>query len=215
MRKSAAILIVDDDKLVARSLERHLARTHAVIVAHSVAEARKLLADPARRWSGFLFDVRLEDGSGIDLLEIARRDHSGVPTLIMSAHDDRDPMSQAYVLGSVFVPKPLEAAQRERFLADVIAYESGLDASLRGAVADMAVRYGLTRTETEILALNVLRVPLEEILDECDITYNTYKTHKGSISRKLGAKSLVEGCRRVMRLAHPATTRRARTRRSD
>ncbi len=210
--QAAGILLVDDDELFARSQERHLARARPVFVAYSVEEAKKYLKEPVRRWCGFIFDVVLGDGTGLELLEIVRRDHPGVPTLIMSGYDDHEPMNRAYLLGSVFVPKPFDTDTRERFLAEVAAFETGLDATLRAAVNDVRMRFGLSKTEAEILARSVLRVPVKEILEQCSIKYNTYSTHKRSIVRKVNVKTLNDVCRVVMTLAFapPSFTPRRR-----
>jgi ActR/RegA family two-component response regulator len=70
----ASFLIVDDNSLVRRALERVFSRYGSCHGAESHADAeRQMVAVSA--WDGFVIDVKLGDGSGLDLLAKARRVH--------------------------------------------------------------------------------------------------------------------------------------------
>ena len=63
---SGAVLVVDDESLFAASVAERLARDgYECAVAGTLAEARGALAEP---FDLMLLDVRLPDGSGLDLL---------------------------------------------------------------------------------------------------------------------------------------------------
>ncbi len=66
-----AILLVDDDAPTRRALGRLLTR-HDVTTAAGVVEARTLLRS-AWRPQVVISDFHLSDGSGLDVLEVARR----------------------------------------------------------------------------------------------------------------------------------------------
>ena len=79
------ILIVDDEENIGRSLRLILEREgYAVTICGSAAEFQ---AHPdARRADAFLLDVRLPDGSGIDLLRSIKQGENGSPAIMISGH---------------------------------------------------------------------------------------------------------------------------------
>ena len=62
----AQLLLVEDDVLLGEALKASLEQDgHAVALAHSAAQARKIWQ--AVRFDLCLLDIRLPDGSGLDL----------------------------------------------------------------------------------------------------------------------------------------------------
>ena len=82
---SKRVLIVDDEENIGRSLRMILEREgYAVSLCRSAAEFQ---AHPdARRADAYLFDVRLPDGNGIDLLRGIRHNEVGAPVIMISGH---------------------------------------------------------------------------------------------------------------------------------
>ncbi len=79
------ILLVEDDELMRLSLEDRLAIEQLETVsAPDIAGAREALT----RGSPDLVvtDIRLPDGSGADLFEEVRRDHPGIPVIVITAY---------------------------------------------------------------------------------------------------------------------------------
>ena len=99
------ILIVDDEENIGRSLKLILEREgYAVTVCLSVAEAR---AHPHRP-DAYLVDVRLPDGSGIDLLRWLRANDVDTPILMISGHGTIADAVEATRAGAFdFLEKPL------------------------------------------------------------------------------------------------------------
>ena len=93
MGAQASFLIVDDEPLVRRALVRVFHRYGVCTEASSAADAAELITNGAT-WSGFVIDVRLGDGSGLDVLASARRFHNA-PALVLSASVDRDTVNRA------------------------------------------------------------------------------------------------------------------------
>src|SRR5258705_10665998 len=79
------ILIVDDEENIGRSLRMILEREgYAVTVCGSAAQFQ---AHPeVRRADAFLFDVRLPDGNGIELLRALRQSGNCAPAIMISGH---------------------------------------------------------------------------------------------------------------------------------
>ena len=113
---SKKILIVDDEENIGRSLRMILEREgYAVSVCRSVAEFRKNVV--AARADGYLFDMRLPDGSGIDLLHEMQQNGSRAPAIMISGHGTIADAVEATRAGAFdFLEKPLS---REKVLVSL------------------------------------------------------------------------------------------------
>ncbi|MEX2260779.1 MAG: sigma-54 dependent transcriptional regulator [Bryobacteraceae bacterium] len=101
------ILIVDDEENIGRSLRLVLEREgYVVSMCGSVAEFR---AHPDwRRAQAYLLDVRLPDGSGIDLLRELRQSDVKAPVVMISGHATIADAVEATRAGAFdFLEKPL------------------------------------------------------------------------------------------------------------
>jgi two-component system nitrogen regulation response regulator NtrX len=99
------ILILDDEPNIGSTLRMILEREgYAVTLASTIAEARAL----ADRADAVLLDVRLPDGSGIDLLrQLRERDYLG-PAIMISGHATIADAVEATRTGAFdFLEKPL------------------------------------------------------------------------------------------------------------
>ncbi len=107
------VLIVDDEENIGRSLRLILEREgYAVNVFRSVADFRRF-PDP-QRIDVFLFDVRLPDGSGIDLLRSLQEQEVRSPVIMISGHATIADAVEAIRAGAFdFLEKPLS---RDRVL---------------------------------------------------------------------------------------------------
>jgi response regulator NasT len=110
MDRRPHILLVEDDRLVLATLTRGLDdEGFEVSAAQTAAEAVGLLAKRSPDLA--LLDVRLPDGSGIDLAKHLK-DRAGVPFLFLSAYGDLDVVQRAVDLGALgYLVKPVDVAQ--------------------------------------------------------------------------------------------------------
>jgi two-component system, NtrC family, nitrogen regulation response regulator NtrX len=116
------ILIVDDEENIGRSLRLILEREgYLVNVCRSVADFR---AHPdAQRADAYLLDMKLPDGSGIDLLRTLRQ-NGAAPALMISGHGTIADAVEATRSGAFdFLEKPLS---RDRVL---VALKNALEQS--------------------------------------------------------------------------------------
>jgi two-component system nitrogen regulation response regulator NtrX len=99
------ILIVDDEENIGRSLRLILEREgYAVTTCVNLAEAK---AHPARA-DAYLIDVRLPDGSGIDLVRWMKANDVASPMLMISGHGTIADAVEATRAGAFdFLEKPL------------------------------------------------------------------------------------------------------------
>ena len=113
---SKKVLIVDDEDNIGRSLRMILEREgYAVAICRSVAEFRK--NGDTQRADAFLFDMRLPDGSGIDLLRQVKQNGGSAPAIMISGHGTIADAVEATRAGAFdFLEKPLS---RDRVLLAV------------------------------------------------------------------------------------------------
>ena len=99
------ILILDDEPNICRSLQLILEHAgYVVTIARTLEEGRLLAA----RADALLFDVRLPDGSGIDLLRQLREQDNPAPAIMISGHGTIADAVEATRAGAFdFLEKPL------------------------------------------------------------------------------------------------------------
>ena len=113
---SKRILIVDDEENIGRSLRMILEREgYAVSVCRSVAEFGR--HPDAGRADAYLLDMKLPDGSGIDLLRADKQNGSTSPAIMITGHGTIADAEEATRAGAFdFLEKPLS---RDRVLLAV------------------------------------------------------------------------------------------------
>ncbi|MBZ5728373.1 MAG: sigma-54 dependent transcriptional regulator [Acidobacteriia bacterium] len=113
---SKRVLIVDDEENIGRSLRMILEREgYAVNVCRSVAEFGR--HPDAQRADAYLFDMKLPDGNGIDLLRAVRQNGAASPAIMISGHGTIADAVEATRAGAFdFLEKPLS---RDRVLLAV------------------------------------------------------------------------------------------------
>ena len=110
------VLIVDDEENIGRSLRMILEREgYSVNLCKSVAEFSKHPA--AHSADVYLFDMKLPDGNGIDLLRALKNNNGGSPAVMISGHGTIADAVEATRAGAFdFLEKPLS---RDRVLLAV------------------------------------------------------------------------------------------------
>jgi two-component system nitrogen regulation response regulator NtrX len=121
---SKRVLIVDDEENIGRSLRLILEREgYAVNFCRSVAEFKKF-PDP-QRMDALMFDVRLPDGSGIDLVRALQQQESTAPVIMISGHATIADAVEATRAGAFdFLEKPLSRERVLVALKNAIAHSS-------------------------------------------------------------------------------------------
>jgi two-component system nitrogen regulation response regulator NtrX len=110
---SKRVLIVDDEENIGRSLRMILEREgYGVNVCRSVAEFGR--HPDAGRADAYLFDMKLPDGNGIDLLKVVKQNGGPAPAIMISGHGTIADAVEATRAGAFdFLEKPLS---RDRVL---------------------------------------------------------------------------------------------------
>jgi DNA-binding NtrC family response regulator len=106
MEKS--ILIVDDDHSMAKSLTDILrVKGYEAFIAYSGAEALNIVSE--NNIGLIITDVRMPDMNGVDLFRIVKKNHSDIPTILMTAYAADDIIRDGIREGiKTFLNKPLD-----------------------------------------------------------------------------------------------------------
>jgi CheY-like chemotaxis protein len=119
--KPVRILHVDDDPdvrlLMAASLQE---LGYSVLTAGSVAEAVQLAQTD--RFDLCILDVRLPDGTGIELCQKLRPLQAGVPIVYYTAYANQQSEQEALsVCGDAYLRKPASMSEWEETITDLLA----------------------------------------------------------------------------------------------
>jgi DNA-binding NtrC family response regulator len=116
--QSGALLVVDDDEIVAGSLSQSLSCFGwAVDVAHDRGAAEELLGQ--RAFDAMILDLRLREGDGLSLMEdLLRKTESTRPvTILLSGHLDIPTTVRAVRAGAMdVIEKPVEPVDLDQRL---------------------------------------------------------------------------------------------------
>jgi two-component system response regulator HydG len=85
----ASVLVVDDEIVVCRILDRMLSIDHyRVQSSHSVAEALAVIEE--NLFDLYVVDYKLRDGCGLDLVKKIRSKGSEAPVILLSGYDPKE-----------------------------------------------------------------------------------------------------------------------------
>ena len=95
-------------------------RGYGVLTAGSVTEALELAKDIA--FDLYILDVRLPDGTGVELCQKLREMRPGIPILYYSAYGDPAEVESALAIcGDAYLKKPVCIADIEDLVAKLLA----------------------------------------------------------------------------------------------
>jgi FixJ family two-component response regulator len=190
MSSSIFVHVVDDDKAVRDSLGDLLRSVDYQVTLHGSASEFLEVGLPDGP-ACLVLDVRLPGTSGLELQEYLTRVDIRLPVILMTGHGDIPMSVRAMKAGPVdFLTKPI----RDQDLLDAVAAAIRMDQSRRVEIAQIAglqERYALlTSRERQVMALVASGLMNKQVANELSISEVTVKMHRGSVMRKLGAKSV-------------------------
>jgi DNA-binding NarL/FixJ family response regulator len=198
------VLLIDDHDLIRQGLARAFERADDFVVAGqaaSVAEGLRLFASLTP--DVVITDVRLPDGTGLDLVKQIRAEghNTGVVVLTMYAGDEQ--LFAALEAGaSAFVAKDapsdeVVAAARHA----LVSPRSFTAADLAGAMRRRMTPAGpqLTQRESEVLSLLARGFSVSAIARSIFVSDSTAKTHISKIYEKLGASNRADAIMKAVR----------------
>ena len=200
-----SVILVDDHELIRQGLRRAFDRSGEFTVlaeAGSIAEAKKEITQ--FKPDVVIVDIRLPDGSGLDLVKELRKDNAEMGIVVLSMYSDDQYLFSALDNGaSAFVSKDAPAE-------DVIAaarHASAMPSSFSAPNLAEAMQRRLSPTgpqlsprEREVLNLLADGLGVAEISKQLYISQSTTKTHVGKLYEKLGAANRAQALMTALRL---------------
>lgn len=190
------VFLVDDHEIVRRGIADLLdaeADIEIVGEAGTAAQARARIA--ATRPDVAVLDVRLPDGSGIDVCRDIRSSQPDVKCLILTAYDDYDALRAAVIAGaSGYVLKDIRGSRLIESVRLAHAGKNLIDPALaqrmvsqlkNTEVADPQLD-GLSLRERQILALIADGLTNRQIGERLALAEKTVKNYVSSLLSKLG-----------------------------
>lgn len=199
------VFLVDDDEAVRQSLALLIA-TYGLHV-ESCASAEEFL----ERWQADaagcdVLDIRMASMSGLALQALLNERGVSLPLVFITGHGDLNLCRRAFQGGAVdFLTKPVD----EQALMDGIRKSISRDLRQRRTAwetGNLRERFGLlSERERQVLELILNGLPNKLIARAIGLSTRTVESHRSRIYIKLGANSLAQLVRSVMKLEEPAT----------
>lgn len=209
------VLLCDDHRIVREGLKQVLADDTDVTVCAEASTGSEAvaLADALLQSGGLdvvLLDIAMPGGDGLDVLQALRRNHPGLPVLMLSTYPEKQYAVRCIRLGAAGYlhksadPDDMLAAVRKvaaggRYLTDATAQ------ALAGAVGRLDTRTGsvrgvgagavteqLSNREHQVFRLLTSGHSVSEIGAQLKLAPNTVSTYRARILEKTGARNDVE-----------------------
>ena len=190
------VFLVDDHELVRRGIAALLtaeADIEVVGEAGTAAQARARIR--ATRPDVAILDVRLPDGSGIDVCREVRSDNADVKCLILTGYDDDEAIYAAVLAGAAgYVIKDVQGSGLLDSLRKVAAGKQLIHPSLSTRVVQRITEThqsdprleALSAREREILPLIAEGLTNREIGERLGLAEKTVKNYISGLLSKLG-----------------------------
>ena len=190
MSSLSFVHIVDDDRSVRESLADLLqSLNYQVTLYQSASDFLNVELPDAP--ACLVLDVRLPDTSGLELQEYLKRINIRLPVILMTGFGDIAMAVKGMKAGALdFLTKPI----RDQDLVDAVSAAIRMDQDRRrefAQVAQLREKYELlTLRERQVMVLVTSGLLNKQVANELSISEVTVKMHRGSLMRKMGAKSV-------------------------
>lgn len=190
------VFLVDDHDVVRRGLRELLqAQPDIEVVGESGSALQAMRRIPALRPDVAVVDMRLPDGSGVEVCRSIRSVDPRIRALILTSYDDEEALFSAIMAGaSGYFLKEVRALELVEAVRRIAAGQSLLDPAVTAQVLDRVRQSvpvvegvpGLTEQEGRILALIADGLSNREISVSMYLAEKTVKNYVSSILAKLG-----------------------------
>ena len=116
----ANLLVVDDEQPICESINMFMSElNHTVFTASNVADALKIFTDLTPEV--VILDIRLPDGSGLEVLKRMHQLHPMTKVIMITAFQDMETTIEAMKLGAYdYLHKPLDADEVSKTVQDAV-----------------------------------------------------------------------------------------------
>lgn len=186
------VFVVDDDASLREAMRRLFQSVglHAEAFASTAEFLESKRADVP---CCLVLDVRLPELSGLDFQTELANANIHIPIIFMTGHGDIPMTVKAMKAGAIeFLPKPF----REQDMLDAVRLGLEKDRARRAAekgIADVQAKFAnLSPREREVMVRVAAGRLNKQIAGEMQLAEVTVKLHRGSVMRKMAAKSLAD-----------------------
>ena len=191
------VFLLDDHEVVRRGVHELLSIEYDIeVVGEAGTAAEALIRIPATRPDVAVLDVRLPDGTGVEVCREIRSQQPDIKCLMLTSFSDDEALFDAIMAGaSGYVLKAIRGSDLLSAVRDVAAGKSLLDPVATGRVLarlrDGGGREdprlaGLTKQERRILDLIGEGMTNRQIGNELHLAEKTVKNYVSSLLAKLG-----------------------------
>jgi two-component system, NarL family, response regulator DevR len=191
------VFLVDDHEIVRRGVGELIdGEQDLEVVGESGSVAQTLGRVAATRPDVVVIDVRLPDGSGIDLCRSIRSAHPEIACIMLTAHDDDDASYAAVLAGAAgYVLKDIRGQNLVAGIRRVAVGETMISLSIRNRVVASLTRPqpeehhdrpALTLRESQVLQLIADGLTNRQIGDRLSLAEKTVKNYVSGLLAKLG-----------------------------
>ncbi len=192
------VVVCDDHGIVRSGIRRVLEETEDLELLASVATGHDLLAAIAEFHPDLaVVDIRLSDGSGLDLLDPIGKLSSATRVVMLSMYGARGYVEQARARGARgYLTK--ECLEDDLIIALRRVMREDCFVSFRqqpgapGAAGSASAVDVLSSREVEVLNLLVLGMTNPEIAEQLCVSPRTVESHRAGVQRKLGVRTRAE-----------------------
>jgi len=209
------VFLLDDHEIVRRGLADLISlESDLEVVGEASSKAEALHRIPAARPEVAVLDVRLPDGSGVEVCREIRADFPDIRCLMLTSYADDDALFDAIMAGaSGYVLKEIRgtdlvSAIRQvatgKSLLDPVATQRVLDRIRRGEHQDDRLQ-GLSDQERRILEYIGEGMTNRQIGEAMHLAEKTVKNYVSSLLAKLGMERRTQAAAFVARLDQAPT----------
>lgn len=184
MPQALSFLVVEDEGSVRRLLVRALAPHGHVEAIGTCAAAR--LALRGRRYDGIVIDVVLPDGSGLELIELAKKRCPGICVLVLTGSTDHGVISQTLEAGARYMLKPADTKHLALLAEEALSRRTARERRTTVTLERWAKDYGLSQTEVELLSLGAQGVAREKFSSRRGVRPDTIRKQIQTLLQKTG-----------------------------
>ena len=199
--KPYRILIVDDHAIVREGLKQILAEVDDIEVAGE-ADCSSCALQMARResWDMVLMDISMPDRSGLETLELMKKEHPGIKVLMLSMHRETQYAVRALKTGAAgylnkqSAPDQLVDAIRlvasgKKYISAEVAQEL---ASQVSGERDGLPHEGLSNREYQTLCMIASGLPVSAIAEKLVLSVKTISMYRARLLKKMQLRNNAE-----------------------
>ena len=199
--KPYRILIVDDHAIVREGLKQILAEVDDIEVAGEAdCSSRALQMARLEPWDMVLMDISMPDRSGLETLELMKKEHPGIKVLMLSMHRETQYAVRALKTGAAgylnkqSAPNQLVDAIRlvasgKKYISAEVAQEL---ASQVSGERDGLPHEGLSNREYQTLCMIASGLPVSAIAEKLVLSVKTISMYRARLLKKMQLKNNAE-----------------------